>query len=206
MEWEGHEGDEDAYLADLRATHVVGTPEQVLTRLEEFAAAGIQRVLVHLLVHTDLEAVELIGREVVPEAAAPLGQRMRRVLLTGMSAVGKSTIAERLSELGYKAVDTDDGGYSVVDERGDQHWDVDRIRMLLATEDADVLFVVGSDDAQVHFYGDFDHLVAERAARRHRRAARDPDQQPVRQDIGRAGEDPGGSRDVRAADPAGCDP
>lgn len=84
---------------------------------------------------------------------------MRRVLLTGMSAVGKSTIAERLSELGYKAVDTDEGGYSVVDERGDQHWDVDRIRRLLTTEDADVLFVVGSDDAQVHFYEDFDHLV-----------------------------------------------
>ena len=84
---------------------------------------------------------------------------MRRVLLTGMSAVGKSTIAERLSELGYKAVDTDHGGYSVLDERGDQHWDVDRIRQLLATEDADVLFVVGSDDAQVQFYPDFDHIV-----------------------------------------------
>ena len=84
---------------------------------------------------------------------------MRRILLTGMSAVGKSTIAERLSELGYKAVDTDEGGYSVVDDRGDQHWDVDRIRMLLATEDADVLFVVGSDDAQVQFYADFDHIV-----------------------------------------------
>ena len=76
-----------------------------------------------------------------------------------MSAVGKSTIAERLSELGYKTVDTDVGGYSVVDERGDQHWDVDRIRMLLATEDADVLFVVGADDAQVQFYEDFDHIV-----------------------------------------------
>jgi F420-dependent oxidoreductase-like protein len=69
MEWEAYEGDPDAYLADLRATHVMGTPEQVLTRLAEFAAAGIQRVLVHLLVHTDLDAVELIGREVVPEAA-----------------------------------------------------------------------------------------------------------------------------------------
>ena len=31
--------------------------------------------------------------------------------------------------------------------------------MLLATEDADVLFVIGSDDAQVHFYPDFDHIV-----------------------------------------------
>lgn len=84
---------------------------------------------------------------------------MRRILLTGMSAVGKSTIADRLSELGYKVVDTDYGGYSVVDERGDQHWDVGRIRQLLATEDVDVLFVVGCDDAQVEFYPDFDHIV-----------------------------------------------
>lgn len=60
---------------------------------------------------------------------------MKRVLLTGMSAVGKPTVAERLSELGYKAVDTDYGGDSVVDERGDQHWDVDHIVLLSAPRD-----------------------------------------------------------------------
>jgi F420-dependent oxidoreductase-like protein len=69
MAWEDEQGDADAYLDDLRATHVVGTPEQVLDRLAAFAAAGIQRILVHQLVHMDLESVELIGREVVPEAA-----------------------------------------------------------------------------------------------------------------------------------------
>jgi len=56
-------------------------------------------------------------------------------------------------------VETHCGGFSVVDEDGNQHWDVDRIRELLGTEDADVLFVVGSDDAQVNFYRDFDHIV-----------------------------------------------
>jgi broad-specificity NMP kinase len=76
-----------------------------------------------------------------------------------MSGVGKSTVAKRLAELGYKAVETDYGDFSVVDERGDQHWDVDRIRRLLATEDVDVLFVVGADDNQVLFYPDFDHIV-----------------------------------------------
>ncbi len=84
---------------------------------------------------------------------------MQRVLLTGMSGVGKSTVAERLSDLGFKVVETDYGGFSVVDDQGDHHWDVDRVRHLLATEDADVLFVVGSDDAQVLFYPDFDHVV-----------------------------------------------
>ncbi len=47
----------------------------------------------------------------------------------------------------------------MIDERGDQHWDVDRVRQLLATEDVDVLFVVGSDDGQVLFYPDFDHIA-----------------------------------------------
>lgn len=84
---------------------------------------------------------------------------MKRVLITGMSGVGKSTVAERLSELGFKAVDIDHGGFSRVDERGGQHWDVDRVRQLMTTEDVDVLFVIGSDDAQVLFYPDFDHIV-----------------------------------------------
>lgn len=44
---------------------------------------------------------------------------MQRILLTGMSGVGKSTVAERLSELGYKVVETDYGNYSVVDEYGE---------------------------------------------------------------------------------------
>jgi F420-dependent oxidoreductase-like protein len=70
MAWENADGDLEAYLDDLRARHVAGTVEQVLERLAEFAAAGIQRVLVHQLVHTDLESVELIGREVVPRAAS----------------------------------------------------------------------------------------------------------------------------------------
>ncbi|HVF09046.1 MAG TPA: AAA family ATPase [Actinomycetota bacterium] len=84
---------------------------------------------------------------------------MKRVLLTGMSGVGKSTVAERLCELGYKAVDTDYGGFSEVDGRGRQRWNEDRIRDLPGTVDVDVLFVVGSDERQSLFYGEFDHIV-----------------------------------------------
>jgi broad-specificity NMP kinase len=84
---------------------------------------------------------------------------MKRVLITGMSGVGKSAVADRLGELGYKVVDTDYNGYFVIDERGEYHWDVDRVRHLLATEDVDVLFLVGADDAQVHFYPSFDHII-----------------------------------------------
>jgi shikimate kinase len=76
-----------------------------------------------------------------------------------MSGVGKSTVAERLSELGYRAVDVDYGGFTIADGGRGQRWDVDRIRELLAIEDVDVLFVAGSDDSQVRFYKDFDHIV-----------------------------------------------
>lgn len=69
MAFDGEEGDVDAYLEDVRAGHIAGTVEQVLERLAAYAAAGIQRVLVHQLVHTDLDSIELIGREIVPEAA-----------------------------------------------------------------------------------------------------------------------------------------
>jgi alkanesulfonate monooxygenase SsuD/methylene tetrahydromethanopterin reductase-like flavin-dependent oxidoreductase (luciferase family) len=70
MAWEGEGGDADAFLEDLRANHLAGTPEQVLERLAVFTATGIQRVLMHQLVHTDLGSVETIGREIVPEAAS----------------------------------------------------------------------------------------------------------------------------------------
>jgi hypothetical protein len=38
---------------------------------------------------------------------------MKRVLLTGMSGTGKSTVIEELATRGYKAVDTDYDGLSV---------------------------------------------------------------------------------------------
>jgi F420-dependent oxidoreductase-like protein len=66
MAWSDEEGDVDAYLEGLRANHIAGTAGQILERLAEFAAAGIQRVLLHHLVHEDLESVKLIGEEVIP--------------------------------------------------------------------------------------------------------------------------------------------
>jgi F420-dependent oxidoreductase-like protein len=48
---------------------LVGTVEQVAARLREYAAAGVSRVHLQHLLHRDLEAVELIGRELVPAVA-----------------------------------------------------------------------------------------------------------------------------------------
>jgi shikimate kinase len=88
-----------------------------------------------------------------------------------MSGTGKSTVITELAARGYKAVDTDYGGWSeLVDvpansgQSGvgggqDWLWREDRIARLLSTEDADVLFISGGATNQVKFYGRFDHIV-----------------------------------------------
>lgn len=93
---------------------------------------------------------------------------VRRILLTGMSGTGKSTLISELAVRGYKAVDVDDERWSewldVIDGSGvrgelDWVWREDRIQRLLSTEDADVLFVSGCAPNQVKFYAQFDHIV-----------------------------------------------
>jgi alkanesulfonate monooxygenase SsuD/methylene tetrahydromethanopterin reductase-like flavin-dependent oxidoreductase (luciferase family) len=48
---------------------ISGTPEQVVARLKELEAVGVERVMLQHLLHDDLEAVELTGREVIPEVS-----------------------------------------------------------------------------------------------------------------------------------------
>lgn len=88
-----------------------------------------------------------------------------------MSGTGKSTLIRRFAALGYKAVDTDDDDLSErvtmphdldVGDAPPEHewlWREDRIEQLLATEDAEVLFVSGCVRNQVKFYPQFDHIV-----------------------------------------------
>ena len=83
---------------------------------------------------------------------------MKRVLLTGMSGTGKSSVVQELTARGYKAVDTDDG-FCDVQPDGRQLWREDAIQELLATEDANVLFVAGCDENQGKFHPQFDHIV-----------------------------------------------
>lgn len=96
---------------------------------------------------------------------------MKRVLITGMSGTGKSTLICELSARGYQAIDTDtdewsewatgaglpDGSGS--DEEPDWVWRENRIQALLSTEDADVLFISGCKSNQGKFYAQFDHVV-----------------------------------------------
>ena len=83
---------------------------------------------------------------------------MKRVLLTGMTGTGKSSVIRSLADLGYKAIDTDDGWCEQLPD-GRQRWREDAIASLLATEDADVLFVAGCEENQVRFHPQFDHII-----------------------------------------------
>lgn len=92
---------------------------------------------------------------------------MKRVLITGMSGVGKSSVLAHLRCLGYKTVDTDYGGWvrtvPVTEDpygtKTEQLLDEDRFRTLLAVEDAPILFVSCTTRNQATFYPDFDDVV-----------------------------------------------
>lgn len=83
---------------------------------------------------------------------------MKRVLLTGMSGTGKSSVVQALAARGYKAIDTDDGWCEPLPD-GRQRWREEAIGQLLDTEDAEVLFVAGCEENQGRFHPRFDLIV-----------------------------------------------
>jgi shikimate kinase len=78
---------------------------------------------------------------------------MARVLVTGMSGAGKSTVLAALARDGYRTVDTDDDGW----HRFDGGWDGPRMDALLAAHVT--LAVSGTADNQGRFYDRFEHVV-----------------------------------------------
>jgi shikimate kinase len=76
-----------------------------------------------------------------------------RVLVTGMSGTGKSTLLDEMSRRGYDVIDTDYNGWTLPDGT----WDEPRMAALLAG--ATRVVVSGTVTNQGRFYDRFDHVV-----------------------------------------------
>ncbi|HUH22105.1 MAG TPA: AAA family ATPase [Gaiellaceae bacterium] len=85
---------------------------------------------------------------------------MRRILVTGMSGTGKSTVLAELGRRGYEVVETDEPEWMEwSNEDGGYVWREDRVAELLAPESEAPLFVSGTVSNQGRFYPDFDAVV-----------------------------------------------
>jgi len=78
---------------------------------------------------------------------------MAKVLLTGMSGTGKSTVLAELQARGYETVDTDYEAWTLSDGK----WDEQRMAELLASTKR--IIVSGTVENQGNFYQYFDHIV-----------------------------------------------
>ena len=78
---------------------------------------------------------------------------MARILVTGMSGVGKSTLLRELARRGHLTVDTDYDGWVLADG----NWDEGRMTQLLHHESA--IVVSGTAENQAQFYDRFDAVI-----------------------------------------------
>jgi F420-dependent oxidoreductase-like protein len=62
----GKSEDVGAAIARWRSDRLVGTADEVLETLARYAEAGVERVMVQHLLHGDLDALDLIGAEIIP--------------------------------------------------------------------------------------------------------------------------------------------
>lgn len=85
---------------------------------------------------------------------------MRRVLVTGMSGTGKSTVLAELARRGFQVVETDEAPWSEWSNRdGGYVWREDLIAELLSRDDGGTLYVSGTVSNQGRFYPRFDAVV-----------------------------------------------
>jgi shikimate kinase len=78
---------------------------------------------------------------------------MPRILITGMSGAGKSSLLAELKRRGHHTVDTDYGGW----KRADGSWDEAKMSDFLATQ-TDVI-ISGTVENQARYYDRFAHVV-----------------------------------------------
>lgn len=84
----------------------------------------------------------------------------KRILLTGMSGTGKSSVIEQLAARGYRAVDIDAPAWSEYGPEGDWRWREDRVQELLdSLDEQEILFLSGCAENQGKFYRQLDKVV-----------------------------------------------
>ena len=59
----------DAYRADIEHDCIVGTPGQAIERLRAYAAVGVQRIFLNHELYDDLEMLDVMTTDVLPEVA-----------------------------------------------------------------------------------------------------------------------------------------
>ena len=63
------DGNPDAFVRERGDVMVLGTVDEVVARLQELEAAGVERIFLQHLAHDDVEMVRLLGAEVAPAVA-----------------------------------------------------------------------------------------------------------------------------------------
>jgi len=67
--WKDQGEDGEAFLAGIRKGTVAGTVPEATEQLQELEAAGLARIMGQHLLHRDLDAIALMGRELIPALA-----------------------------------------------------------------------------------------------------------------------------------------
>jgi dephospho-CoA kinase len=82
-----------------------------------------------------------------------------RILITGMSGVGKSALVQELRHRGYTAYDSDDDGFTEPREHGGWGWRLDLVQALFDQSGDRVLFFSGCSEEQALFHFDLRVLL-----------------------------------------------
>jgi alkanesulfonate monooxygenase SsuD/methylene tetrahydromethanopterin reductase-like flavin-dependent oxidoreductase (luciferase family) len=68
-QWKGEGDDGEAFLAEIRESTVVGTAPEAIEQLQELEQAGLSRIMGQHLLHRDLDAIALMGHDLIPALA-----------------------------------------------------------------------------------------------------------------------------------------
>ncbi len=67
--WKGQGDDGDAFLAAQPESTIKGTVPEAVEQLQALEAAGLSRLMAQHLLHRDVDAIGLLGRDVIPALA-----------------------------------------------------------------------------------------------------------------------------------------